>query len=416
MKNSKNYTLLIFLAVASQLAGCKNETEKKTAEVEKELQYVVEVEAIDYDFIMPSEIKSGWVTFDFKNSGQKEHFGMLLKFNTPLEIEDKKNYVEERTDENFYKLIGEDSLTVVGGPGFHTQGQKSKMTLFLEPGDYLMTCNTITAEGTPHYELGMDKFLKVIDKGSDSRAPDHDLELTLTKYIIETEGEIKSGRQTVAIDHAGGDSFDIHLVKLNDTSNIATTLEFMDNITSPSKVIFLGGAEQKEVKNKSYITKDFEPGRYAWVSHEYGAMGMIKEFTIPENGNSKDLNSSSIVNPQVVNFWISDNSILVQKILESGPLKFVLNNSSNEVHKIGLARLKEDKYLQDYKDFIDQWIKEPDIDKIDNPTTGYSTYFEEGAELKMNLRPGIYIVFCDAENSDVKYHASEGEVASFRVK
>ena len=428
----KNFRILIllFFVMLTAITGCKKTTSEEENVVEEEniSQYVVDIEAIDYAFIMQSELKSGWVTFDFQNKGHKMHFGMLLKFNSHIDQEDMNRYLADRTEENFGKLVGEEGLTLVGGPGFHTQGQKSEMTIYLAPGDYLMTCNTRTVDGIPHYELGMEKFFRVAEESSGAEAPENiDLKLSLKKYFIEAEGELRSGRQTIAVDHVGGDSFDVHLVKLNDTSNISSTLEFMDDLTSPSKSIFSGGAEQKEVDHKSFITIDFTPGDYMWVSHEFGAMGMIKKFTIPEQGNSTSFDMQE-GNPNQVNIDLAEGGFNLPSIIEAGRTIFLLKNNEDvdEQHVIRMFRMEEGRTI---KGFL-QYLKERERAKqngnmkfeMENPTSGYYVSFEENdstrvKKLELNLNPGTYGVVCFHAGEDENYdHIFKGEATGFEVK
>lgn len=426
MNNQRNEILLFFLVFLTVVSGCKNNSSNEENEVTEESspQYVVDVEAIDYAFKMQSEIKSGWVTFDFENRGHKMHFGMLLRFNKPIDKKDLDTYYKDRTDENFQKLVGEEGLTIVGGPGFHTRGQRSEMTIFLEPGDYLMSCNTQTVDGTPHYELGMEKFFKVREENSGADVPEADLELFLNKYFIEAQGELKSGRQTIAVDHAGGDSFDVHLVKLNDTSTIASSLKFMDILKSPSKAIFSGGAEQKMTESKSYITVDFVPGDYAWISHEYGAMGMIKKFQIPEDGNSRGFEKNEEASKKV-DVKLTEDNISIASTIDGGKTTFVLNDETGEEHSIRMLRMEKGKSIKDFLEFTKEQLQamkdeNSEFDKM-NPTLGYYVSFTETdsaqyKKLELNLNPGKYGLVCFHKNEDKDYdHLWDGEFTSFEV-
>ncbi|MUP47295.1 hypothetical protein E0K83_16255 [Gramella sp. BOM4] len=418
MKIFKSTLLVLSIMTVALVSSCKNNNnrEGEVAFSEKPSRYVVEIDAIDYAFKMQPEIKSGWVTFDFENKGHKMHFGMLLKFNSPINQEDLENYQKDRSDENFEKLIGEDGLTLVGGPGFHTQGQQSEMTIFLEPGDYLMSCNTRTEEGRPHYELGMEKFFKVTKEEAKAEEPVADVELKLEKYFIETSAALKAGRQTIAVNHAGGDSFDVHLVKLNDTSSISSTLDFMNDLTSPARTIFETGAEQKMTDGISYLTIDLQPGNYAWVSHEYGAMGMVREFSIEADGTSDLKNSDIEQKAEVVKVLVENNEIQVPSTVKSGLLKFKIETPVDRSHEIGIGRLQPGKTFSDYEDYLKRVLKGEEPGREDNPRTGYKIILENEKDEKFNLRPGTYVLFCDYETENGNFeHIRKGEVTHFEV-
>ena len=417
--------LFILLTPLTVLTGCKNENSDKNQIAEAELPsspYIVDIEAIDYAFKMQSEVKSGWVTFDFENRGHKMHFGMLLKFNKPIDKKDLDRYYEDRTDENFQKLMGEEGLTIVGGPGFHTQGQRSEMSIYLEPGDYLMSCGTETVDGTPHYELGMEKFFKVTGENSESKEPAADLEVFLTKYIIEAKGELREGKQTIAVNHAGGDLFDVHLVKLNDTSRIESAIKFMDKVQSPSKVIFETGVEQSKKGSVSYISLDLEPGNYAWVSHEYGAMGMVKEFSIPEGGVSEKFTQSNR-DPLHIDIELAGDNIRLPSVIEAGPATFTLKDkNSGEEHNLMMFRMEEGNTAEDFVKFSKEQKKaleekNEDFD-MENPTSGdYVSFDESDGNLELNLDPGTYGIACLHQDDDGNFeHLFEGEIARLEVK
>lgn len=282
----------------------------------------------------------------------------------------------------------------------------------MEPGNYGIICNTSTKDGVLHRNLGMYKYFKVTDENSEAKRPEANLKLSLEPFVIMAEGELHEGSNTIEITHSGP-TFDVHLVKLNDTSTIPTTIKFFDHLTEPSQALFEGGAEQKQVDKKSYITLDLQPGEYAFMSHEYSAMGMFKKFTVPKNGDIVFHDTPR--DRKEVEVTIENNSIKIPKTINAGPLKFILNDASDEDHKIAIGRLETDKDFEDYKQYIKEMTRSRDDINPENPRTGYKIFFQDYPELDLNLNPGTYVVFCDKVNSDDHYHVSDGELASFKV-
>ena len=413
MQNIKNLLPLVVLLFSYNFVAAQ----KSETLINKPPGYVVEIEAIDYAFKMPSEIKSGWVTFKFKNTGHEMHFGMLLKFNDSVSEEDFYSFSVDPNKETFQKYIKEPPV-LVGGPGFHAGGQKSETTMYLEPGNYAMLCNTRTPDGIMHRKLGMRKYFKISEEMAEAKEPPADVQLDLKQHFINADGKLTAGRNTVAIEHIGGDTFDVHLVKLNDTSTISETLRFMETFQEPTQALFSGGAEQKSVERKTYVTIDFEPGQYAWVSHEYGAMGMLKKFTIPEDGSSVAFDRMVNRVFREVPIVTGQNSISIADSLKKGPIKLVHKNPSAE-HNIGIGRLEEDKTFGDYMDYIEKVIESNRQNlpvEVENPRTGYKIYFDEREELKFHLRPGNYVLFCEHKNSEGEITPlDKEEIVSFKV-
>lgn len=173
----------------------------------------------------------------------------------------------------------------------------------------------------------------------------------------------------------------------------------MDILKSPSKAIFSGGAEQKMTESKSYITVDFVPGDYAWISHEYGAMGMIKKFQIPEDGNSRRFEKNEEVSKKVD---VKDN-ISIASTIDGGKTTFVLNDETGEEHSIRMLRMEKGKSVKDFLEFTKEQLQamkdeNSEFDKM-NPTLGYYVSFTETdsaqyKKLELNLNPGKYGLVC----------------------
>ncbi|AVR44406.1 hypothetical protein C7S20_03555 [Christiangramia fulva] len=388
----------------------------QTTQIEKPFPYIVNIKAIDYAFQMPKEIKSGWVTFKFENMGHEMHFAQMYKFPDNVTEEGVLKFMANPSNEIFEKYIKGD-ITLIGGPGFHAPGQQSQYTIQIEPGTYGIVCNTRTKEGVPHADLGMYKYFKVTNEDSGAERPVADLKLSLEKYVIKADGQLQKGRQTVEVTHMGGDRFDMHLAKLNDTSTIAATLKFFDHLMEPSQTLFEGGAEQKKVDKKSYVTVDFEPGDHAFLSHEYSAIGMFKKFTIPENGNI--VFNDNPAERKAVEVKVIDNSIEVPHTLSAGPKQFNLS-TKDDSHFVQIFRLEPGETIQDYlkfkKEEYEMYKAHKEFSK-ENPTLGYYANFKDSKKIRLNLRPGTYGITCFQTDEDDKFdHMRNGEVQQIIVK
>lgn len=414
--------ILIFLAV---ILGCKdNSTEKAEKEPAEESRYIVEIEAIDYAFKMPSEIKSGWVTFQFINMGKEVHYASIVK------------HLKDITQEQWSSSPGKEYMEMVGGfifnggPGYHSSGMKSEITVYLEPGSYNIFCEVKTAEGIEHRHLGMKKYFRVSEEKSGAPRPKANLTLTLKPIYIEADGSLETGVQTVQIVHTA-EQLGLNLVRLNDTSTIKEALKFMDKFSMPTESMLVTGAEstgnpdQDTYKErKSYITVDLEPGDYAWMSQSYSGMGMIREFSV--SGNSyTDKHSEYLENEmESIKVELTEQGLQMPEVLEPGRYEFKLDTESfgpdPDSHFVILTRLMEGKTKQDYIAYTKS--RGPGVERLPKPDLGLDvpiTYpkFEEDQALRVDLRAGKYVIACT--NWRWKHqskHIEKGEVASFEVK
>lgn len=269
----------------------------------------VDVLVQDYSFTAPARLPSGWNTFRFRNEGEEPHFLVLWRLPEDKTFDDfaaeivpafmsaVEPYRAGEVDrEGMVELLGgalpEWFLTSVdgwGGPGFTSPGRTSQTTLQLEPGEYVMECYAQSAEGEFHGKLGMLRPLTVTDEMSGLSVPEADIELTLSNYQIDVEGDLTPGEHTVAVHVAeepeGLLGHDVHLARLaedTDLDEAVTWMDWVDSMRAPAPMEFLGGAEEMPAGHTAYFTVTLEPGRYAWVSEGYFAEGMVKEFRVSE--------------------------------------------------------------------------------------------------------------------------------------
>lgn len=399
--------LLLFFTSCQERSEGKQEREtgstvQEERTVDSESAYVVDVKAVDYAFAIPSEIKSGWVTFKFENMGEMTHVAQILHL--------KNNISRGESDSILASESYPEIDSVMGGPGMHSAGTSSEITVHLNPGTYLMVCGVNTAEGKSHFDLGMISHITVLDELGTDSPPSPDMTVNLENYHVKTEGELSPGRRTIKID-GSNTQYDVHMLEEEGESTLNAAFDYFRELRDPTSANFLTGVEEGHT---SYITLDMTPGAYVWTSHEYGEWGMYERFEITEAGNYRKVVPAEEKSWEV-EVTVFNGSILMPDRLEAGLIKFVLDNPAGDEHKIALGRLENDKNFQDYKKFIVKTIKEPQNEDLENPRAGYKVFLEEDAELKVKLKPGRYVVFCDDADSDDQYHISEGELAGFQV-
>jgi hypothetical protein len=296
--------LTLTLITTLMLCSCNKSSDKDVVGHDKN---VVDVTARDFSFEVVNEIPSGWVTFRFQNLGHAEHFFLLNLLPDSISFETYHSQVTKPFDVVFDSLkagiskadagamLGEmippwyfTSVKQMGGTGIINAGKTGQTTMKLEPGTYVMECY-IKEKGVFHTALGMIRPITVKEEASKMEPPKSSMDITLTNYKIETEGEVKPGVNTIAVhfkEHPEiGLGNDVHLIRINDTTDIDKVIYWLDwmnieGLESPSPVEFLGGTQEMPVGYTSYFTVDIEPGNYAWIAESSAAKGMVKKFTV----------------------------------------------------------------------------------------------------------------------------------------
>ena len=302
--------ILITLLVLSALQiSCGGEPVVDSATDTVVAPPVVEVVAREYSMALPSELPSGWTTFELRNEGKQEHFAWVYRLPEGLSWE---RYVEEGdgtfdliydayyrgdiTRSEAIQRMGaelpdffQNGVIPSGGPSITEPGATSSATVYLEPGTYGIECYTKMPDGVWHTNMGMQRELTVTAEANGAEAPQADAELTLSNYQIAMSRPLEAGEHTIAVrvldTPEGGLKHDVSLFRYADDEELEAIVAWMDwwdltQFRAPAPGVSLGGMENMAEGLTGYITVDLEPGNYAWVSEGYANRGMVETFVV----------------------------------------------------------------------------------------------------------------------------------------
>jgi hypothetical protein len=272
---------------------------------------LVEVKTTGMNFILPDTIPSGWTSFRYTNSSSWAHFMLLDKLpevegkqityadfgDIPPIFVDAMDLINSGKQEEGFAEFGRlpawfSQIIFSGGVGIITPGETAQTTVYVKPGTYVIECY-IKTNGKFH---PMSRQLIVQESGQYEESPVSTLDLKISSKGIEMTKEPTAGLHTIAVhyqDQAPHEHFlghDVHLVKLESEKDVETLNGWMnwaekDGLNTPAPVRFLGGAQEMPAGNTAYITVDFKPGIYAWVSEvpNPASKNMLKTFTVAPN-------------------------------------------------------------------------------------------------------------------------------------
>lgn len=290
--------ILFILLFGVMMGACKSD---KNQNDDTEASSVIEVSATDYAFqTSVTEVPSGWTTLRLENMGKEPHDLEFIRLPEEVTFSEVNKGLGTIDSVRQQLEAGEiapkearkhlpawfSSIEYSGGAGYISPEGTSVTTVNLDPGKYVMACSVKNSEGKPHYQLGMIRPLTVTTDTSGVAPPEADMELTLSDYSITSQGQLTTGKQTVAI-HFGDrpkamDSplQDIHLAKLGEEDKLEDVVAWTKNDQKPVPTDFLGGVIAMPADNIVYLTVDLSPGRYAWVSRASAPKDMAKIFTV----------------------------------------------------------------------------------------------------------------------------------------
>lgn len=320
MRHALRLAALLLIPILVSLAGCGDappaseatgeaptEAAVETAAGEPQAPPVVEIVSRDYEFRAPSELPSGWNTLRMINEGEEPHFLVLwllpegktfddyiAQVYEPFMAEFARYQSGEVTRDEMLGSLGgalPEWLDLVrmgrGGVGLVSPGRTGVTSVELPPGDYVMECYMVTAEGEVHNQLGMLRPLTVTEEGTGASPPEADAEIVISNAAFAVSGNLGAGEKTIRVEVAeapeGFLGHDIHLARLDEgtaVEEVAAWMDWIDHLNPPSPADWLGGAEQVPPGSASYLHVDLTPGRYAWISEGYGSQGLVQEFQI----------------------------------------------------------------------------------------------------------------------------------------
>lgn len=271
---------------------------------------IVNIQAEDYAFQAPEEIPSGWTKIRYTNEGEEPHFLFTAKLPDGKTFDDYSHDVVKPFMDVWYALrddgISQEKaveklganlpewfggVKYMGGTGIITPGLTTDVTLYLEPGTYILECYMKTEDGEFHNMEGMLREITITDTPSELTAPEADIDITLSNFEMNIDGNLTPGNHTIAVnveEHPEeGFGHNVHVARLDpdtDIDDLVRWMNFMeiDGLRIPGPTKFLGGMHIIPEGETGYFNLDLEPGRYLFVSEYTGHLGVLQEVFVEE--------------------------------------------------------------------------------------------------------------------------------------
>lgn len=284
--------LVVALVFAGGLIGCQSEEDGGG---EFDVPPVIDVTAVDYAFVAPDTIPSGWVTFRMANEGEETHYFALNRLPEGRTFAEFRRTVVGPAD-SLRRLLaaGEidttefsraaqriipdwvegwsERVTMDGGVPSLAPGRTTRTTVEVEPGTYVMGCRLLSPNGRTHAAQGMIRGVTVAEDSSGGEPPEPDVIMRASDHEVTTDGSMRAGRQTVAlrVEESSAEREDFYwsaeLARIeSDTDAEELHQEF--SMQNPQPVEFLGGLEAVVSGKTAYTELDLESGRYMWSLH-----------------------------------------------------------------------------------------------------------------------------------------------------
>jgi uncharacterized cupredoxin-like copper-binding protein len=245
---------------------------------------VVTFTAHDHGFTGPDRIPAGVTTVEVVNRGHDLHHAQIVKL------------APGKTTADFVSAVKADPsrfpawILFAGGPNAVVPGDRSRSTVSLDPGQYLLLCLIPDKKGVPHIALGMTKSLTVTPATAASPTePVADLTITQLDFLFQVSTPVTAGAHTIQVVNAGGQPHEVVLVKLEPGATAKDFIAaFEPGAAGPPPGRPVGGIVGLDQGRRGFFNADFEPGRYALICFfddsasraPHFAKGMVTEFLV----------------------------------------------------------------------------------------------------------------------------------------
>ncbi len=275
----------------------------------------VDLRAVGMQFEGPSTVSGGWTTFTFSNNSAMTHFALIdappegvdvQRFSSELAqpfqvLMDALNTGDEEAANaalaTFPPWLAE--LRRMGGPGLLSPGLSSELTLYLEPGEYIVECYIkydgvfhTTSPGPGAIGMLMPLAVTAVDAAKTEPEATAILEISNKGYRL-VEGELRAGSNTIRVDFVEQQALpsyvgnDVHLMRVDGPQSIAQATAWMDwrtptGLQDPSPVSFLGGVQDLPAGSSAFLSVDLAPGDYAFIAEMPAPQeaGFLLPFTV----------------------------------------------------------------------------------------------------------------------------------------
>jgi hypothetical protein len=177
----------------------------------------VVVTAADYSFSAPAEVPAGMTQLTIDNTGKELHHIALYRLAEGKGFED----FAAATASNDGSEPLPEWVVPTGGPNAAMPGARTSSFVDLEESYYVLLCGIPDAEGTPHFQLGMVRPLRVGPAGDTvAEAPEPDATIQGTDFAFGLESSMTAGDHVINFENNGQQPHELTLFKLDEGAEV----------------------------------------------------------------------------------------------------------------------------------------------------------------------------------------------------
>jgi hypothetical protein len=222
-------------------------------------QPAIVIRMTDNRFAAPATARAGFTTIEIVNDGADLHHAQMARLNPGVTTAQALAALRKGL-EAFVPLV-----TLVGGPGLVAPHGRERVSLTLQPGDYLLLC-FVETNGVPHVASGMVKPLRVTGAVEARWAQAPGGEIIMHDFRIEFPKGF-DGRGTYRVVNRGAQPHEAIFFKLMAGKTVEDVRAFFaqQHPAGPPPAAPMGGVQAMSHGGVNYYQPQLPAGDYAVV-------------------------------------------------------------------------------------------------------------------------------------------------------
>ena len=265
------------------------------ATVEADYPEVVIV-AREMAFEVPASFEGGFVKLTLDNQGAMDHHVMMLRVNDDATVDDALAALNEPSFGPVFAVA-----TSLGGPAAGP-GLSASVIVDLPAGAYVLICAIPGPDGMPHYQMGMQAVVDVVEPTTSLAAPEAAATVELMEMMFHGMGETyTAGPTTWEVVNAGAAIHELLVMQLAEgftgemfmgmvlaPPSEATPAEQAVVPDGPPPFAVIGGVAPMNPGETNYLPLELVAGEYVAICFvpdtetgaPHAALGMVMPFVV----------------------------------------------------------------------------------------------------------------------------------------
>lgn len=271
----------------------------------------IKVNAADYSYIAPLNVRAGWTRVILTNTGAEPHHVQFLRLNDGVTAEQFEEALKQGEGPAM-ALVKQ-----IGGVGAVHPGGTASAVLNLTAGEYVILCLIPSpSDGMAHHAKGMIRRMTVNDADGHGMEPAAGLTVKLQDFAFDMPATLATGPLTIKVTNDGPEAHEFNILKLEEGKTAADVMAFLGGQAGgPPPFAPVGGANGIDAGGVEYAELNFKPGSYVAIcnipspkaeGHPHFTLGMIKEFTV--TGATSNFPTGKFIKAGTTNYGLMFNA------------------------------------------------------------------------------------------------------------